>query len=162
MAKSKKAVQVREKLVRELIASYNMELETVLNFLANSINLDGVRAEEIKKSLTAEIQSELGHATLLGKRIKILGGQVPGSMGLKASQRSLQPPGDTTDVEAVIKGVIEAEEAAVDQYQKIIELSDRADYVTQELAIQLKGDEEDHRRQFVGFLKEYTRLRGNS
>ncbi|MBM3278874.1 MAG: rubrerythrin [Candidatus Handelsmanbacteria bacterium] len=161
MAKSKRAAQVREKLVRDLITSYNMEVETVLNFLCHSINLDGVRAEEIKKSLTAEIQSELSHATLLGKRIKVLGGQVPGSMELKARQASLQAQEDTTDVEAVIKGVIEAEEAAIEQYQKIIELSDRADYVTQELAIQLKGDEEDHRQLFVGFLKEYTRLRGN-
>ena len=162
MAKPKKATQVREKLVRELITSYNMEVETVLNFLCNSINLDGVRAEEIKKSLTAEIQSELAHAALLGKRIKVLGGQVPGSMGLKAGQGSLQPLEDTTDVEAVIKGVIEAEEDAIAQYQKIIELSEQVDYVTQDMAIQLKGDEEDHRQQFVGFLKEYTRLRGKA
>jgi hypothetical protein len=28
-----------------------MELETVQNYLANSIDLDGVRAEEIKKAL---------------------------------------------------------------------------------------------------------------
>ena len=30
-----------------------MELETVTNYLANSINLDGVRAEEIKKAQAA-------------------------------------------------------------------------------------------------------------
>ena len=32
-----------------LLESYCMELETVVNYLANSTNLDGVRAEEIKK-----------------------------------------------------------------------------------------------------------------
>ena len=39
-----------------------MELETVMNYIANSINLDGVRAEEIKKALAANVVEELGHA----------------------------------------------------------------------------------------------------
>ena len=36
-------------IITELTKAYWMELETVINYLANSINLDGVRAEEIKK-----------------------------------------------------------------------------------------------------------------
>ena len=40
-----------EQIIELLTAAYCMELETVMNYLANSINLDGVRAEEIKKSL---------------------------------------------------------------------------------------------------------------
>ena len=43
-----------------------MEIETVLNYLANSINLDGVRAEEIKKSLAADITEKIMHAQQLG------------------------------------------------------------------------------------------------
>ena len=155
--KKKKKVDITEKVIKELIVSYNMEVETVQNYLCNSINLDGVRAEEIKKSLATDIQEELGHATMLGKRVKVLGGMVPGSMELKPAQKSMQPGEDTTDVVSVIKGVIEAEEGAIAQYQKIIEMTDGVDYVTQDLIIQLKGDEEDHRRQFIGFLKEYTR-----
>ena len=50
-----------------------------MNYMANSINLDGVRAEEIKKSLAADIQAEVVHAQQLGNRIKQLGGLVPGS-----------------------------------------------------------------------------------
>ncbi len=42
-------------IIDELIKSYFMELETVVNYLANSVNLDGVRAEEIKKSLDADV-----------------------------------------------------------------------------------------------------------
>ncbi len=38
-----------------LTEAYWMELETVTNYLANSVDLDGVRAEEIKKSLAADI-----------------------------------------------------------------------------------------------------------
>mgnify|MGYP001432823588 CR=1 FL=1 len=144
-------------VIEELKTAYRMELETVMNYIANSINLDGVRAEEIKKSLAADITAELGHAQLLAKRIKTVGGQVPGSLAMKWDQKSLQPPADQTDVVAVIKGVIEAEEGAIEQYNKLIQLCDGKDYVTQDLCIPLLGDEEEHRREFLGFLKEYTK-----
>ena len=62
-----------------LLESYSMELETVMNYLANSVNLDGVRAEEIKKSLGADVGGEIAHAQQLANRIKQLGGHVPGS-----------------------------------------------------------------------------------
>ena len=39
-----------------------MEMETATNFLANSIAPDGVRAEEIKKSLAADMEEELAPA----------------------------------------------------------------------------------------------------
>lgn len=146
----------RAQIIEELKTSYRMELETVMNYLAHSTNLDGVRAEQIKKSLAADITAELGHAQALARRIKTLGGQVPGSLALKWDQRNLQPPADSTDVVAVIRGVIEAEEGAIQQYSKIIKLCDGVDYVTQDIVIGLLGDEEEHRREFVGFLKEYA------
>ena len=65
---------VREEIIAELKVAYWMELETVTNYIANSINLDGVRAEEIKKSLQADIQEELTHAQSLARRIKTIGG----------------------------------------------------------------------------------------
>lgn len=46
----------REETIGLLQQAYCMELETVMNYLANGINLDGVRAEEIKKSLLADVQ----------------------------------------------------------------------------------------------------------
>lgn len=144
-------------IVKELITAYELELETVENFLANSVNLDGVRAEEIKKSLAADVTGEIGHAQQLAARIKQLEGTVPGSFKLKRRQDTLQPPADSTDVVTVIKGVIIAEEAAIEQYRKIIKICDGYDYVTQDLAITLMADEEVHRTEFRGFLKEYTR-----
>ena len=58
----------------------------------------------------------------------------------------------------VIKGVIDVEEAAVDQYQIIIEATEGVDPVTQDLCITLKGDEEEHRREFKGFLQEALKM----
>lgn len=144
-----------QEIIDELQVAYWMEMETVMNFLSNSINLDGVRAEEIKKSLDADIIEELNHARSLASRIKTLSGIVPGSKSFTARQDSLQPPTKLTDVVHVIKGVIEAENGAIEQYNKLIQLCDGVDYVTQDLCIQALGDEEQHRREFQGFLAEY-------
>jgi bacterioferritin len=145
-----------EEVIELLKTAYSMELETVLNYLANSINLDGVRAEEIKKSLAADVPAELAHAQQLGHRIKVLGGQVPGSSSLKLMQQT-QPPADTTDVVGVIRAVIAAEEAACKHYKSLIKATEGEDYVTQDLCVTLLGDEEEHLVQFRGFLKEYAK-----
>jgi bacterioferritin len=147
----------KEQIIASLSKAYMMEVETVLNYLANSLDLEGVRAEFIKQALSADIQEELGHAQQLGNRIKQLHGSVPGSMSLQMTQRGLQPQKDSTDVVNVIKGVLAAEEAAIAQYNDLIKLTDGADYVTQDLAITILGAEEAHRQQFEGYLKEYMK-----
>jgi bacterioferritin len=147
----------KEQIIASLTKAYNMEVETVLNYLANSLDLEGVRAEFVKQALATDIQEELGHAQQLGNRIKQLGGSIPGSLHLKMSQKCLQPPADTTDVVDVIRGVIQAEEEAIAQYRQIIQQTDGEDYVTQDLAITLLAAEEEHRQQFDGYLKEYTK-----
>ncbi len=149
----------RAKIIAELKVAYWMEMETVMSYIANSTNLDGVRAEEIKKALAADVQAELGHAQILARRIKTIGGTVPGSKAFKAGQDALQPPDDTTDVISVIKGVIAAEDAAIAQYNKLIKLCEGVDYVTQDLCITSLADEEEHRRDFMGFLAEYEKAK---
>ncbi len=145
-----------QETINLLLESYSMELETVINYLANSVNLDGVRAEEIKKSLGADVPGEIAHAQQLANRIKQLGGHIPGSKSLTIGNQ-IQPVTDTTDVVGVIKSVIAAEEAACAQYKKIIKAVEGEDYVTQDLCIRLLADEEEHLVQFKGFLKEYTK-----
>jgi bacterioferritin len=147
----------RREIVDLLTQGYWMEIETVMNYISNSVNLDGVRAEEIKKSLGADVAAEIGHAQQFAKRIKTLSGHVPGSFSFKASQKSLQPPSDTTDVVTVIKGVIDAEQGAIDHYTRLVQTCDGVDYVTQDLVIQILTDEQDHLREFEGFLKEYEK-----
>ena len=145
-----------EEVIEMLQEAYCMEIETVMNYLANSTNLDGVRAEEIKKSLAADITEELTHAQQLAQRMKQIGGFVPGSAGVKIGGQR-QPPEDTTDVMAVIQAVIEAESTACDQYKKIIRATEGEDYVTQDLCIRLLAAEEEHLVLFRGFSKEYAK-----
>lgn len=146
-----------QQIIQALVKAYAMEMETVTNYVASSINLDGVRAEEIKKALAADVTEELMHAQRLGGRIKTLGGTVPGSLKLDFGQNALQPSADSTDVISIIKGVIIAEDTACKHYQSIIKMCEGIDYVTQELCIELLGMEEEHRRQFRGYLKEYEK-----
>lgn len=147
----------KAKIVSALQKAYNMEVETVINYLSNSIHLDGVRAEAIKKALTADITGELTHATQLGHRIKQLDSTVKGSQSLEMTQKALQPPAETTDLVAVIKGVLQAENDAIDHYKALIKLCEGEDYVTQDLAIRILSEEESHRQEFEGYLKEYVK-----
>jgi bacterioferritin len=145
----------REEILEMLTRAYWMEIETVMSYLANSVNPDGVRAQEIKESLAEDIQEELGHAQRFADRIKELWGVVPGSQEFDAEQSYLQPPEHQTDVVHVVRGVIEAERGAIDHYNRIIETSDSVDPVTQDMVTEILHDEEGHLRLFEGFLREY-------
>ncbi len=145
----------REQIISMLCKAYWMEIETVMSYLANSVNPDGVRAQEIIESLREDIQEELGHATQYANRIKELYGIVPGSMDFQAEQSYLQPPERQTDIVHVIKGVIAAETGAIDYYNEIIQKTDEIDPVTNDMVIAILHDEEGHRRLFEGFLREY-------
>jgi bacterioferritin len=145
----------REELIELLKKAYWMEMETVMSYTANSINPDGVRAQEIIESLQGDIQEELGHASQFAQRIKELYGVVPGSLDFTAEQSYLQPPEHQTDIVHVIKGVIEAETGAIEHYNRIIEFTDGVDFVTQDMVIEILHDEEGHRRLFEGYLREY-------
>ena len=145
----------RDQLVEMLTKAYWMEIETVMSYIANSINPDGVRAQEIIESLDEDVMEELGHARQFGARIKELYGVVPGSLDFSAEQTFLQPPEEQTDIVHVIKGVIEAESGAIEHYNQVIEFCEGKDPVTQDMVIAILRDEEGHRRLFEGFLREY-------
>jgi bacterioferritin len=152
---SEEQQQDRDQIVAMLTKAYWMEIETVMSYMANSINPDGVRAQEIIESLKEDIQEELGHAEQFGQRIKELYGVVPGSLEFKAEQSYLQPPERQTDIVHVIKGVIEAETGAIEHYNAVIEFTEGKDPVTNDMVIAILRDEEGHKRLFEGFLREY-------
>ena len=145
-----------DRVVELLRKAYGDEMETVMNYQTNAIVLDGVRAEEIKESLQQDIQEELNHAEQLGQRLKQVDARPPGSAEFVARQDSLQPPEDSTDVLSVIRGVLDAEEDAIETYRTLIDAAEDADDpVTEDLAVTILADEEAHRTEFRGFEKEY-------
>jgi bacterioferritin len=146
--------QKRQEILGLLTRAYWMEMETVMSYLANSANLDGIRADEIAEVLDADVNDELGHARQFASRIKELYGTPPGSLDFTAEQTYLQP-GEPTDVATVIKGVIEAEAGAIEHYTRIIEACDGVDWSTQDMVIEILRDEEGHLRKFERFLTEF-------
>ena len=145
----------RAEIIGMLERAYWMEIETVMSYITNSVNPDGVRAQEIIESLRTDVQEELGHAQQFAERIKELYGTVPGSMAFKPEQTYLQPPERTTDIVHVIRGVIEAETGAIEHYNRIVEATEGVDPVTNDMVVTILHDEEGHRRLFEGFLREY-------
>ncbi|WP_135827244.1 ferritin-like domain-containing protein [Halorussus ruber] len=145
-----------EEVTDLLKKAYSDEIETVMNYLTNSIVLDGVSAEEVKESLEADIQEELNHAEMLGHRLKQLDERPPASYDFEARQESLQPPEDSTDVLSVIEGVLDAEEDAIETYRALIKAAGDEDPVTEDIAVTILSDEEAHRTEFRGFKREYV------
>ena len=145
----------RDHVIELLTKAYWMEVETVMSYLAASVNPDGVRAREIVESLEEDVDEELGHARQFAARIKELYGVVPGSKDFKAEQSFLQPPDRQTDIVHVIRGVIEAETGAIEHYTRIIEETEGVDPVTQDMVIDILRDEQGHRRLFEGYLREF-------
>ena len=150
-----KQTEKQDEIVAMLTKAYWMEIETVMSYIANSVNPDGVRAQEIIESLEQDIQEELGHAQQFATRIKELYGVVPSSVDFTPEQTYLAPPEHQTDIVHVIKGVIEAETGAIEHYNAIIEATEETDPVTNDMVIAILRDEEGHRRLFEGFLREY-------
>jgi bacterioferritin len=153
----KDQTEKREHIVEMLSKAYWMEIETVMSYLAGSVNPDGVRAREIVESLEGDIEEELGHARQFAGRIKELYGVVPGSLDFSAEQNYLQPPDDQTDILHIIKGVIKAETGAIEHYTAIIEETEAIDPVTQDMVIDILRDEQGHRRLFEGYLREFEK-----
>ena len=147
--------EARDHVVELLTEAYWAEIETVMSYISASTNVDGVRAMEIKESLAGDVEEELGHAKQFAARIKELYGVVPGSEEFSAEQSFLQPADEQTDIVHIIRGVIEAESAAIDLYTRIVEETDGVDHVTQDMVIAILRDEQGHRRLFEGFLREY-------
>ena len=152
---SEEMTDKREEILALLTKAYWMEVETVMSYIAASVNLDGVRAQEIIEALNQDIQEELGHAQEFAKRIKELYGVVPGSEEFAAEQSFLQPSEEQTDIVHVIRGVIKAETGAIEHYTRMIEETEGVDPVTQDMTIEILRDEQGHRRLFEGFLREY-------
>jgi bacterioferritin len=154
---SEGATEDREKVVDMLKKAYWMEIETVMSYIANSVNPDGLLAREITESLDQDIQEELGHAQQFAARIKELYGVVPGSQEFTAEQDFLQPPDDQLDITHVVDGVIAAETGAIEHYNAVIEFCADTDPVTEDMVIAILRDEEGHRRLFEGFKRELDR-----
>lgn len=139
------------KIMELLKAAYAAELETVENFLASSVWLDGPGSRSVAESLDGYITQKLLHAKKIAARLKELGITSPALFHIEPMQKVLQPPEDT-DPLAVVESVLEAERYIIRVYEKLIEVCERRDITTEDLAVEILAAEEKHRSHFEGFL----------
>lgn len=139
------------KIIELLKAAYIAELQTVEDYLANSIWLDGPGWRPIAEALDVYVAQELAHAKKIAIRLKELGVRSP-DLFKKEAQRIL-PIHDETDPLIAVDGVLEAERNAIVRYEKLIEACEGRDFTTQDLIIAILADEEKHRKVFEGFLE---------
>jgi ferritin-like protein len=142
-----------KEIIAELKRAYAGEFETLENYVAHAVDLEGTVPEFVLASLEASISQRLKNVRRLARRINVLGGRVPGSLELPRVQKSLQPAVEKADALAVIHGALRASEATIAQYETIITLAEGRDCVTQDLAIDLLSEERDQQRLFASLLR---------
>ena len=145
----------REQLIEMLTRAYWMEIETVMSYIANSINPDGKRAQEIIESLEEDIQEELGHARVASASAS------SSSMGWCRARAASRPSRATCSPRGADRhrscdqgrdrGRVERSTTTTRSSSS----ARAATPVTQDMVIEILADEEGHRRLFEGFLREY-------
>ena len=133
-------------LVRELIAAYWHELESVTNHLASATNRDGVHAERIAGTIHQVMTAALKHAQQVAVRIGQLRGIPPSPDEFAAQELRLRAPADPLDNGSVLTSLVEAETTALERYRRIATLATEAyDWVTERLANQILHEKAVHR-----------------
>ena len=144
----------RSAVVRELIAAYWHEIETVSNYVASSTNREGVRAESTARSVRDVVASDLRHAQQVAVRIRRLHAAEPSPEEFATRQPRLQPPAEPFDNFSVLGGLIEAETSAIERYRRIAAAASEAhDWVARDLVAQIMREKESQ-RQSLGSLLE--------
>lgn len=140
-------------IVSLLQVAYAAELETVQNYLANSVWLDGLGTQEVVDALADNVAEKLGYAGRLAQRLKQLGACPPGSLVVARNQVLLQPAEDPTDLRHVVVGALAATRQLIATFGELAAAAAGADPVTAALAVQLLAAEERHLCLFEGFRK---------
>jgi ferritin-like protein len=121
---------------------------------ANLIGIEGESLKEIAE--TARIEDR-NHFEALVPRIYELGGKLPDDMNAFHDCSACPParlPKDPTDVNAILKVLVEAERCAVRGYTGICNMTAGKDHRTYGLAQAILNEEVEHESWFSEFLGE--------
>lgn len=134
--------------------AYAAEWETAYNYQVLSEVLeytDGVVAAE---EFETDISEEISHARRLAKRLRVRGENPEffvNQQNFGTQDQYMDVSGKT--VTDCILAAIEAEESAIETYERIIEVAQEVDdYPTEDLAIELLADEQEHRRELLDLV----------
>lgn len=153
----KKAGVDVDKLLDLLVKNAAAELTTYYYYTILRANLIGLKGEGIKEiAETARIEDR-NHFEALVPRIYELGGKLPENMKEFHDISACPPaslPQDPTDVEAILKVLVNAERCAVRGYTEICNMTAGKDHRTYDLALAILNEEIEHESWFSEFLGE--------
>lgn len=146
-----------DKLLDLLVTNASAELTTFYYYTLLRVNLIGLQGEGVKEiAETARIEDR-NHFEALVPRIYELGGELPGDMVDFHNISACPPaklPKDPSDVNAMLKVLVEAERCAVRGYTEICNLTAGKDHRTYALAQAILHEEVEHEAWFSEFLGE--------
>ncbi len=152
----KSGVNVDE-LLELLVKNASAEITTYYYYTILRFNLIGLKGEGIKEiAETARIEDR-NHFEALVPRIYELGGFLPRNMKDFHDVSACPPaylPEDLTDVNAILKVLVEAERCAVRGYTEICNMTAGKDHRTYDLALAILNEEIEHESWFAEFLGE--------
>ena len=144
-----------DKLLELLVANAAAELTTFYYYTALRVNLIGFEGEGLKEIAEDARIEDRNHFEALVPRIYELGGKLPDSMTEFHDMSACPParlPKDPTDVKAIVKVLLKAEQCAVRGYSEICNLTAGKDHRTYALASAILNEEIEHEAWFAEFL----------
>ncbi len=121
------------------------------------VNLIGLEGEGIKAIAEAALIEDRNHFEALVPRIYELGGALPRNMNDFHDISACPPaylPDNTTDIQAMLKVLVNAERCAVKGYTAICNLTAGKDHRTYALSLAILHEEIEHEAWFAEFLGE--------
>ncbi len=146
-----------DKLLELLIKNASAELTTYYYYTILRVNLIGLEGEGLK-AITEDARIEdRNHFEALVPRIYELSGALPRNMNDFHDISACPPaylPDNPSDVQAMLKVLVNAERCAVKGYTEICHLTAGKDHRTYDLALAILHEEVEHESWFAEFLGE--------
>ena len=146
-----------DRMIELLVKNAAAELTTFYYYTILRVNLIGLEGEGIKEiAETARIEDR-NHFEALVPRIYELGGKLPDNMNEFHDISACPPaslPKDPSDIQAMLKVLVEAERCAVRGYTHICNMTAGKDHRTYELSAAILHEEVGHESWFSEFLGE--------
>ena len=145
-----------DELLKLLVANAAAELTTFYYYTALRINLIGFDGEGLKEIAEDARIEDRNHFEALVPRIYELGGKLPDDMKAFHDLSACPParlPKDPTDIKAIVKVLLKAEQCAVAGYTNLCNLTMGKDHRTYDLALAILHEEIEHEAWFAEFLQ---------
>ena len=145
-----------KELVKELNKAYCDEWLAFYLYWYIARVVSGKNHKNIKEMLEKLAKDELEHAQELANHICKLG-DVPTSKPMELEKNAhfpyRIPPKNTTDINRIIRIVLEAESEAIELYNRLAKKTKDKDFLTHQLIVHILSEEVEHEELFENLLE---------